>query len=152
MAMWLSGFGSFEIAIQNSPCVSAVKVTSRDIVASAGRGVAIPKEPCSLKLLIPKLTPFLEAEMPRAGTLAAGQSPEGLVSVKSGLLETTCQRSRQLIGGETGVGSAVSVGMGEAVSVKGIAVSVAVSVIGGNVGVVSIVVVIETGVFVGSGF
>ena len=152
MAMLLSGLGSLDIAIQNSPCVSAVKLTSRDMVASAGRGVAIPKVPCSLKLLMPKLMPFLEAEMPRVGTLAAEQSPEALVLVSSGSLETICQRSRQLMGGETGVGVPVSVGIGETVAVNGIVVSVAVSVVTGNVEVNSIVAVIGMAVCVGSGF
>ena len=152
MAMLLSGLGSLDIAIQNSPCVSAVKLTFREMVASAGRGVAIPKVPCSLKLLMPKLMPFREAEMPRVGTLAAEQSPEALVLVSSGSLETICQRSRQLIGGETGVRVAVSVGVGEMVTVNGIDVSVAVRVAGGKVGVISIVAVIGIAVCVGSGF
>jgi hypothetical protein len=129
--------------------VSVVKFTFSEIVDSAGMGVAIPKVPCSLKLLIPKLTLFLEVEMPKAGMLATGQFPEPSVPVKSGLLETTCQRSRQLMGGETGVGVPVSVGVRAMVSVNGIAVSVAV---GGNVGVTSIVAVIGIAVCVGSGF
>ena len=132
--------------------MSAVKLTSREIVASAGMGVAIPKVPCSLKLLIPKLTPFLDAEMPKAGTLATGQSPEPPVPVKSGLLETTCQRSRQLIGGETGVGMPVSLGVGATVSVNGMVVSVVAGVVGGDVEVISIVAVIGMAVCVGSGF
>ena len=152
MTIWSSGFAVFDKAIQNSPCVSAVKLTSREMVASAGRGVAIPKVPCPLKLLTPKLTPFLEAEMPRAGILATEQFPESLVPVKSESLETICQRSRQLIGGETGVRVAVSVGVGEMVTVNGINVSVAVRIAGGKVGVISIVAVIGIAVCVGSGF
>lgn len=147
--MLLSGLGSFDNAIQNSPCVSAVKLTSKDMIASTGRGIAIPKVPCSLKLLTPKLIPLFDAEMPKAGILATAQFPASLVSIKSGSLETTCQRSRQLMGGEIWVGVAVSVGVGETVSVNGMAVAVEV---GDGVRLGSMVAVAGTAVLVGSGF
>ena len=147
--MLLSGLGSFEMATQNSPWVSTVRSTFNETMASAGRGVDIPKTPCSLKLLTPKFKLSLDAEIPKAGTLENKQSPVPLVSDKSGLLEITCQRSRQPMGGDTGVGVAVSVGVGEMVSVNGITVSVEV---GGSVGLTSIVAVAGTTVLVGSGF
>lgn len=153
MNMLLSGVGVFDRAIQNSPCVSTVKLTLSVIVASTGSGVVIPKVPLSLKLLTPKLIPSLEAAIPNPGTLAASQFPAALVSIRSRLLEMTCQRSRQLIGGETGVGvgegEAVSVGVGDRDSVGEIIISVGV---GDEVVSINVVAVAGRGVRVGSSF
>ena len=85
--MLVSGFGSLDKAIQNSPCVNTVSLALREIVASAGIEVVMPNVPTSLKALIPKPIPSDEAEMPKDGMPVCEQSPDPLVSTKSGLLE-----------------------------------------------------------------
>ena len=111
-----TGLGSFERAIQNSPCVKTPLFTFKLIVAFDGKDVEMPNVPCSLKLFWPKINSLPDVEIPNPETPALAQPSRESGVARSVLFEvdTISQRSRQAMPGSTGVGedTTVSVGVG----------------------------------------